>query len=319
MEILEEPLQTPCNHLFCADCIKGVLSGLAVSQRICPLCRQAVKIEELCVPIGSRVAIKREHEINQNIKSERGLHKSEIAGVKLSELPDTITFDQKLHALINSLRTMLLDNPSSKALVFTQFTQTMQYIKTGLESANILYQTIEGHMTMTQRKKALDRFRATSDCNVFLLSVRAGAVGLTLTSADHIFFTEPCINPAIEKQAIGRVHRIGQARNVHVKYLIVNDTIEQRLMKWNSQRFRGKENKAVIKSENRVKQEGGVKREPGIKLESDVTYESNDELSDNEDTGNAAIDSHSGVIPGNVNSDAVPMRLAELEMLFGHD
>lgn len=93
----------------------------------------------------------------------------------------------------------------SKALIFTQFSATMLYIKKGLEEAHIRYQTIEGHMTMTQRKKALDRFRVTSDCNVFLLSVRAGAVGLTLTAADHIFFIEPSTNPAIELQAIGRV------------------------------------------------------------------------------------------------------------------
>jgi SNF2 family DNA or RNA helicase len=179
-----------------------------------------IKIEHLTVPQGSRVAVKKEMAAKKSAaaKDEAAAAEDYLAKVKeetgtdLTGLPEVVGFDHKLKRLIQELRDVQLNDTGSKALVFTQFTGTMQYIKTGLTAANIAYQTIEGHMTMTQRKKALDRFRGTSDTNVFLLSVRAGAVGLTLTAADHIFFVEPCLNPAIELQAIGRVHRIGQGK-----------------------------------------------------------------------------------------------------------
>lgn len=135
-------------------------------------------------------------------------------------------------------------------------------------------------------------------------------------------YTEPCINPAIEKQAIGRVHRIGQSRNVHVKYMLVNNTIEERLVAWNQKRFNNKKdtNKQVknepgIKLENSIKREKGIKSEPGLQ----EAYHSDDNIDDDneEQTGNTAIDTHSAAIPGNVKEDVLPMRLAELEMLFG--
>lgn len=86
---------------------------------------------------------------------------------------------------------------------------------------------------MTARKKALEQFQNDPPTTVFLLSVRAGAVGLTLTAATHVFLLEPCLNVALELQAVNRVHRIGQTKEVHVKYLVMKDSVEERIMDLN--------------------------------------------------------------------------------------
>jgi len=71
---------------------------------------------------------------------------------------------------------------------------------------------------------------ADPSCNVLVLSLRSGAVGLTLTAATEVFLMEPALNPALTQQAVDRVHRVGQTRPVHVHHLIMADSIEERIM-----------------------------------------------------------------------------------------
>merc|ERR1711902_38700 len=88
-----------------------------------------------------------------------------------------------------------------------------------------------GSMSMNKRKKQLSEFSNNSNVKVFVLSVRSGAVGITLTSANHVFMLEPPFNPALYLQAINRVYRLGQTKKVHIHTLIMKDSIEQRI--WN--------------------------------------------------------------------------------------
>ena len=69
------------------------------------------------------------------------------------------------------------------------------------------YRTLAGDMSLSQRTKALQDFQNDPPTTVFLMSIKSGACGINLTQANHVFLVEPCINPALEKQAIGRVHR----------------------------------------------------------------------------------------------------------------
>jgi len=84
---------------------------------------------------------------------------------------------------------------------------------------------------MKKRAKAIEAFQNDPPTTVFLLSVRSGAVGITLTAASIVYMMEPCLNPALEEQAIGRVHRMGQTRPVTVKRLWIEDSIEERITK----------------------------------------------------------------------------------------
>jgi superfamily II DNA or RNA helicase len=86
-------------------------------------------------------------------------------------------------------------------------------------------------MSMVKRTKALRDFQKDPPTTIFLLSMRAGAVGINLTQANRIFILEPCFNPALEAQAIGRVHRLGQTRNVEITRLIMKDSVESRMVK----------------------------------------------------------------------------------------
>jgi SNF2 family DNA or RNA helicase len=86
-------------------------------------------------------------------------------------------------------------------------------------------------MSMKKRAKALSDFQQDPPTTIFLLSMRAGAVGINLTQANRVFIMEPCFNPALEAQAVGRVHRLGQTRNVEIIRLIMENSVESRMVK----------------------------------------------------------------------------------------
>jgi len=84
-------------------------------------------------------------------------------------------------------------------------------------------------MSMAKRAKALRDFQDDPSTTVFLLSLRAGAVGINLTQANFVFIFEPSFNPAVELQAVGRVYRLGQTRPVEIVRLIIEDSVESRM------------------------------------------------------------------------------------------
>merc|ERR1712129_2544 len=118
-----------------------------------------------------------------------------------------------------------------KALVFTSFSKSLDWVCGELKKNGFEYRTLTGSMTMNKRKKQLDQFSNDPNVSVFVLTVRTGAVGITLTSANHVFMMEPQLNPALYLQAINRVYRLGQKKKVHIHSLIMKDSIEQRI--WN--------------------------------------------------------------------------------------
>lgn len=115
-----------------------------------------------------------------------------------------------------------------RILIFSQFTSMLTIIKNMLEKMNISYAYLDGATKVAERKKIVDQFNQGKS-NVFLLSLKAGGVGLNLTSADTVIHFDPWWNPAVEEQASDRVHRIGQKRKVNVIRLIAKDTIEERI------------------------------------------------------------------------------------------
>merc|ERR1712013_781420 len=108
-----------------------------------------------------------------------------------------------------------------------------------LERNGFEYRTLKGNMTLNKRKKALEQFSNDPNVTVFVLSVRSGAVGLTLTAANHVFMLEPPLNPALYRQAINRVHRLGQTKRVIVSNLIMKDSIEERIWRLNKAKQEG--------------------------------------------------------------------------------
>ncbi len=115
-----------------------------------------------------------------------------------------------------------------KALVFSQFTSFLSLLRTRLDREGLTYEYLDGRTR--DRAAHIDRFQTDPACPLFLISLKAGGVGLNLTAADYVFILDPWWNPAAEAQAIDRTHRIGQTRNVFAYRLIARDTVEERVL-----------------------------------------------------------------------------------------
>ncbi len=131
----------------------------------------------------------------------------------------------KLAVLVEQLRDMI--GGGHRALVFSQFTGFLAKVRERLDHEGIGYCYLDG--STRRRDRVIERFRTGED-PVFLISLKAGGVGLNLTEADYCFLLDPWWNPATEAQAIDRTHRIGQTRPVMVYRTIASDTIEEKVV-----------------------------------------------------------------------------------------
>jgi non-specific serine/threonine protein kinase len=117
-----------------------------------------------------------------------------------------------------------------KALVFSQFLGMLALIKQRLNELGVDYEYFDGSTSAPDRQKAIERFQNEENCRVFLISLKAGGVGLNLTAADYVYIVDPWWNPAVEQQAIDRTHRIGQTKNIFAYRMICKDTVEDKIL-----------------------------------------------------------------------------------------
>jgi SNF2 family DNA or RNA helicase len=101
-------------------------------------------------------------------------------------------------------------------------------LKERLDAAGIRYAYLDGKSR--QRDRIVESFQNDAELPLFLISLKAGGVGLNLTAADHVFLLDPWWNPAVERQAVDRTHRIGQTEVVNVYRLVTTDTVEERIL-----------------------------------------------------------------------------------------
>jgi SNF2 family DNA or RNA helicase len=131
--------------------------------------------------------------------------------------------------LFASIIEELLDS-RHKALVFSQFIGHLNIIREYLDKEGISYQYLDGSTSAKQRKIRVDSFQSGQG-DLFLISLKAGGLGLNLTAADYVIHMDPWWNPAIEDQASDRAHRIGQTRPVTIYRLVCKNTIEEKIVK----------------------------------------------------------------------------------------
>lgn len=132
----------------------------------------------------------------------------------------------KLDSLIEQLREVL--DGGHKALVFSQFTSLLGILRERLDRDKVDYEYLDGKTR--DRQARVERFQNSADCRLFLLSLKAGGLGLNLTAADYVFLLDPWWNPAVEAQGVDRAHRIGQTRAVFAYRLIARDTVEEKVL-----------------------------------------------------------------------------------------
>ena len=138
------------------------------------------------------------------------------------------TIESSKLAKCNELIESLLKE-GHKILVFSQFVTHLALIRPELEKRGIHYQYLDGTTPVQDRNTAVHEFQKGKG-NVFLISLKAGGVGLNLTEADYVIHMDPWWNPAVEDQASDRAHRIGQHKPVTIYRLIAKNTIEKKII-----------------------------------------------------------------------------------------
>lgn len=137
----------------------------------------------------------------------------------------------KIAALMSQLRALRREHPQMKSVVFSQFTSFLSLIEPALARLNMKFLRLDGTMAQRARAAVLREFAEKEGFTVLLISLRAGGVGLNLTSAGRVFMMDPWWSFAVEAQAIDRVHRLGQEHEVFVKRFVVKDSVEGRMLK----------------------------------------------------------------------------------------
>jgi len=134
----------------------------------------------------------------------------------------------KFEEITRSIESVIAEG--HKILIFSSFVKHLKIVADHLDSENISYEKLTG--STTNRKEVVEHFQTDPSVKVFLISIKAGGVGLNLTAADYIFILDPWWNPAVENQAISRAHRIGQKKNIFVYRFITLETVEEKILRF---------------------------------------------------------------------------------------
>ncbi|KAK2976928.1 hypothetical protein RJ640_015904 [Escallonia rubra] len=214
---IEDPVVTSCAHVFCKSCLKNFCES--IGKVSCPTCSKPLTVD-----------------FTTSIVHEDQNTKTTVKGFKRSSILNRIKLDDfqtstKIDALREEIRFMVERDGSAKGLVFSQFTSFLDLIHYSLQKSGVNCVQLDGSMTMGARDAAIKKFIEDPDCKIFLMSLKAGGVALNLTVASHVFLMDPWWNPAVERQAQDRIHRIGQYKPIRIVRFIIQDTIEERILK----------------------------------------------------------------------------------------
>jgi non-specific serine/threonine protein kinase len=145
-------------------------------------------------------------------------------------LNETEKFENHSIKLDELMREITENIGNHKALIFSQFLGMLGLIRQRMDALGIRYEYFDGSTSAPDREKAIQSFQNDEAVRVFLISLKAGGVGLNLTAADYVYIVDPWWNPAVEQQAIDRTHRIGQTKNIFAYRMICKDTIEDKIL-----------------------------------------------------------------------------------------
>ena len=219
----------PCYQIVCQDCIlafkKTVKENATVDNHFtCPFCEQYLQVSFFELTQSGIEAAE-----DAKIKARKSPKQAKIMG--RYDGPHTKTralIDSLLQAQVESMAN--LDQAPIKSVVFSGWTSHLDLIQVALDDHLIKYTRLDGTMNLVQRSAALEVFAHDPDVRVILVSIAAGGVGLNLTAGSRVFIMEPQFNPAAEAQAIDRVHRLGQKKQVVSTRYIMQDSVEEKML-----------------------------------------------------------------------------------------
>ncbi|KAH0499739.1 hypothetical protein TgHK011_006914 [Trichoderma gracile] len=217
-EPMNEQIVTGCWHSACKKCLMDFIKHETDHARVprCFNCRAPLNQRDL-------FEVVRHDDGDDAFAPSKPRYSLQRLGLNSSSA--------KIAALISELRALRRERPNMKSIVFSQFTSFLSLIETALTRFNIKFLRLDGSLSQRARAAVLQEFTESKGFVVMLMSLRAGGVGLNLTSAGRVFMMDPWWSFAVELQAIDRVHRLGQQEEVVVKRFIVRGTVEERMLK----------------------------------------------------------------------------------------
>jgi DNA helicase INO80 len=148
-----------------------------------------------------------------------------------------VNLPDKSHIITDSGKLLVLDKllarlkrEGHRVLIYSQMTKMIDVLEDYMQYRQYTYTRLDGSSRISDRRDMVEDFQTKSDIFVFLLSTRAGGLGINLTAADTVIFYDSDWNPTVDQQAMDRAHRLGQTRQVTVYRLIVKGTIEERIL-----------------------------------------------------------------------------------------
>lgn len=202
LDNLENPVITACAHSYCRGCIEQVIER----QHKCPLCRADLKDNSLLVSPAV-----------------------ELGEDSSKAVADPSQPSSKIEALLKVL-TAKGQAPETKTVVFSQWTSFLNLIEPHLEQRGIKFARIDGSMPSIKRDNSINQFSNEPSCVVLLASLNVCSVGLNLVAANQVILSDSWWAPAIEDQAVDRVYRLGQKRETTVWRLVMEDSVEERVI-----------------------------------------------------------------------------------------
>lgn len=196
-EEADDPVISKCRHVFCREEARIFLAD----QSTCPVCKVKITLD-----------------LNQNHDFS---YTPNWTGNWISST--------KIECLIEKL-TQSPEKGLVKSIVFSQFVGFLDMLRWRLERAGFRTVCVYGSMPLEQRKVAINSFNTDSRITVFLISLKAGGVALNLTEASQVFIMDLWWNPAVEEQAMDRIHRIGQYRPINIFKIIIEDSIDSKVL-----------------------------------------------------------------------------------------
>ncbi|KAJ3166157.1 DNA repair protein rad16, partial [Irineochytrium annulatum] len=209
----EDPIQAKCKHTFCREDIRQYMLSAPEDKASCPVCFRPMVID-LSQP---------------EFEGKAGKDKEKFSIVNYIDMSKWRS-STKIEALVEELTALQKEDSTLKSIVFSQFVAFLDLIHWRLTRAGFSCVKLDGRMTPQGRDTVIKSFMQDPAVTVFLVSLKAGGVALNLTEASRVFILDPWWNPAVEDQAFDRIHRLGQTRPIKITRLIIENSIESRIL-----------------------------------------------------------------------------------------
>lgn len=199
------PVITACGHAFCKECIEKTIQ----TQQKCPMCRASLPNTDLLVCPAASFGEAAEE---QDMKID----------------PDQSS--SKIEAIVKLMLATAEDKGDTKTVIFSQWTSFLDILEPHLKQHNLEYTRLDGRMSPVKRDLAIEALSSDPNCKILLASLSACSVGINLTAANQVVLADSWWAPAVEDQAVDRVHRLGQKKECRVVRFVMEGSVEEEVL-----------------------------------------------------------------------------------------